>query len=76
MATATHAAPTSTPLGPTLRARREEAGILQEDLAARAGISKSHLSRVESGERKPKTETYVALIEALAALAAEQRGAA
>ncbi|WP_461004825.1 helix-turn-helix domain-containing protein [Terrabacter terrigena] len=66
----------STPLGATIRARREEAGVEQADLASRVGISPGHLSRCERGERVISRETYEALIEALAELAAEQRGAA
>ncbi|GAB3889367.1 hypothetical protein GCM10028802_42220 [Terrabacter terrigena] len=48
----------------------------QADLASRVGISPGHLSRCERGERVISRETYEALIEALAELAAEQRGAA
>lgn len=35
--------------GPALRALREESGLTAREVAARAGVSESYLSRVENG---------------------------
>ena len=50
-------------IGETIRARRHEAGYTQKQLAARAGITQTVLSRVESGKGNPTLE----LLEDLAA---------
>jgi transcriptional regulator with XRE-family HTH domain len=39
--------------GPAILARRERLGILQQDLAARVGVSASYLSRIETGTEEP-----------------------
>ncbi len=36
------------------RARREELGLTQDELAKRLGIQQASLSRLESGEREPR----------------------
>ncbi|MEV8338608.1 XRE family transcriptional regulator [Leucobacter sp. NPDC077196] len=43
-------------LGPRLRAARQDRGWTLEDLAARAGMSPSTLSRLESGKRQASLE--------------------
>jgi len=43
--------------GAAIRALRELLGIPQKDLAARAGISPSHMSKIESGAEVPRIET-------------------
>ena len=43
-------------LGPRLRRLRERRGITLTALAAKTGISKSTLSRLETGQRKPSLE--------------------
>lgn len=50
-------------IGASVRAQRLEAGLTQKQLAARAGITQTVLSRVESGAGNPT----LALLEALAA---------
>lgn len=62
--------------GAEFRKLRTEAGLLQSDLAARVGISVSHLSYFENGHRPISPKTHAALIEALAEVAAEQRAMA
>lgn len=42
------------PLGRILREVREGAGVLQVDIALKAGVSRSVVSRFESGRRWPE----------------------
>lgn len=42
---------------PTIRELRLRRRMTQEDLARRAGVSQSLLSRIERGERRPRVET-------------------
>lgn len=51
-------------VGPRLRRLRQRRGITLTALAARTGISKSTLSRLESGQRKPSLELLLPLAEA------------
>jgi transcriptional regulator with XRE-family HTH domain len=48
-----------------LRELREEAGLTQEQLAAKAGMHKLGIAKLERGERGPSWSTVVALCEAL-----------
>ena len=48
-----------------IRRAREERGLTQEALAELAGISHSHLSKVESGSRTIGMKTYIKILEAL-----------
>jgi transcriptional regulator with XRE-family HTH domain len=48
-------------VGPRLRRLRERRGVTLTALAARTGISKSTLSRLESGQRKPSLELLLPL---------------
>jgi transcriptional regulator with XRE-family HTH domain len=48
-------------VGPRLRRLRERRGITLTALAAETGISKSTLSRLESGQRKPSLELLLPL---------------
>lgn len=48
-----------------IRRAREERGLTQEELAERAGISHSHLSKVENGSRAIGMKTYIKILEAL-----------
>jgi transcriptional regulator with XRE-family HTH domain len=53
--------------GPLLRRYREAAGLTQEELAARAGLSARGISDLERGRRQtPRLETVRLLAEALA----------
>ena len=50
-------------VGPRLRAVRERRGITLTDVAARTGISKSTLSRLETGQRRPSLELLLPLAQ-------------
>ncbi len=51
-------------VGPRLRRLRERRDLTLTALAARTGISKSTLSRLETGQRKPSLELLLPLAEA------------
>jgi transcriptional regulator with XRE-family HTH domain len=51
-------------VGPRLRRLRQRRGVTLTELAAKTGISKSTLSRLESGQRKPSLELLLPLAEA------------
>ena len=51
-------------VGPRLKAIRTRRGITLTALAATTGISKSTLSRLETGQRKPTLELLLPLVEA------------
>jgi len=48
-------------VGPRLRRLRERRGVTLTELAAKTGISKSTLSRLESGQRRPSLELLLPL---------------
>lgn len=50
-----------TSIGDCLRAVREHQGLTLEQAAELSGISKSHLSRIESSERQPSVASLLAL---------------
>ena len=50
-------------VGPRLRRLRERRGVTLTALAAQTGISKSTLSRLESGQRKPSLELLLPLAQ-------------
>jgi transcriptional regulator with XRE-family HTH domain len=52
-------------LGDRLRAAREARGLTLDQLSAATGVSKAHLSRLESGERQPSVGILVELAAAL-----------
>ena len=52
-------------LGTHLKAVRERQGLSLDDVAAETGMSKAHLSRIESGERQPAIATLLTLAAAL-----------
>ena len=52
-------------LGVRIRSLREAAGMSQLQLAERAGIQPSHLSRIEAGKYAVTFETVQAIAEAL-----------
>src|SRR4051812_37388241 len=56
----------TTPFGSRLRRLREVAGLTQEELAARAGLTAKAVSALERGERKrPYPHTVRSLADAL-----------
>jgi transcriptional regulator with XRE-family HTH domain len=52
-------------LGDRLRAAREALGLTLDQVSASTGVSKAHLSRLESGERQPSVGILVELAAAL-----------
>ncbi len=52
-------------IGDGLRAAREQRGLTLDQLAATSGLSKAHLSRLESGERAPSIATLLELSRSL-----------
>lgn len=44
-------------IGPALRKQRLSAGLLQEDVADKVGVSVFTISRFETGKRKPSEKT-------------------
>lgn len=50
--------------GAVLRGARRRAGLTQQQLAARAGVTQSVISAYESGHRQPALTTLAALVEA------------
>ena len=53
-------------LGSHIREYRETAGLTQAELSSRAGIGRVTLTRIETGEHSPRTETLTAIARALA----------
>lgn len=49
-------------LGDFIKSKRQEAGWSLRKLAELSGVSTSHLSRIENGERSPTTEDVLARI--------------
>ncbi|MFY9713844.1 MAG: XRE family transcriptional regulator [Microbacterium sp.] len=52
-------------VAPRLRHARQKKGISLEELAVETGISKSTLSRLESGQRRPSLELLLPVVAAL-----------
>jgi len=52
-------------VGAAIRKRRGELDMTQEELAARAGIPQSHISRLEDGKHAPTARTIERLAKAL-----------
>lgn len=52
-------------VGAVLRRIRTEGGLSQDEIAARVGVSRSHIGRFESGEKIPNLKMLFRLAEAL-----------
>ena len=52
-------------IGERLRSARDRAGLTLEQLAATSGLSKAHLSRLESGDRQPSIAALMDLSSVL-----------
>jgi transcriptional regulator with XRE-family HTH domain len=52
-------------IGERLRSAREDAGLTLEQTAELSGLSKAHLSRLESAERQPSIAALLTLADAL-----------
>jgi transcriptional regulator with XRE-family HTH domain len=51
--------------GETIKAIRERTGLSKTDLATAAGMDRTHLHRIETGERKGTDAQIVAIAKAL-----------
>jgi transcriptional regulator with XRE-family HTH domain len=51
--------------GASIRAIRDPLGIPQHELAARAGISRSHMNKIEQGVEQPSPATVRKIADAL-----------
>jgi transcriptional regulator with XRE-family HTH domain len=58
-------------LGRNLRHAREQAGLTQEEVAARSGVHVTEVSRIEGGKRDPKVSTVRRLAAAVGVAASE-----
>lgn len=54
-----------TSFGPAARQRRKALGLMQKEVAKRAKMNRSHLSKIEVGSRNPKPETRRRICRAL-----------
>ncbi|MEL4879168.1 helix-turn-helix transcriptional regulator [Shewanella algae] len=55
-------------IGDNIKRIRKDAGMSQQELAERCEVSKSQISRIESGEQKnPQIQTLIAIATALSA---------
>jgi transcriptional regulator with XRE-family HTH domain len=57
--------------GDRVRSRRQALGISQEELAHRAGINRTYIGSLESGERNPSLDNIARLARGLGCDAAE-----
>ena len=55
----------ATHVGQVLRQQRDKAGLTQQQLAEKAGLLQSHISRIERGEYSPTNKTLTKLAAAL-----------
>lgn len=55
-------------IGPTVKYRREQLELSQDELAQRANLVRSYISRIESGERVPSLEVLGRLARAMGVL--------
>lgn len=52
-------------MGELIRGLRETRGIARRELAEQAGISISHLEKIESGQRSPGMGTFIRIMTEL-----------
>jgi transcriptional regulator with XRE-family HTH domain len=48
-----------------LQALREDNGLTQEQLAAKAGVTRPYVSQIETGKKEPKVSTIADLCDAM-----------
>ncbi len=61
-------------MGEELRQARERAGLTQEELSFRAGLSRPYISQLERNLKSPTVETLFLICEALGVSASEVIG--
>jgi transcriptional regulator with XRE-family HTH domain len=54
-----------------LRELRQKAGITQEEVAARAGVSREYVSMLEAGKNMPSIDIFIRLCRAVSASPAD-----
>ena len=69
--TTTYEAEPAQAFGKAVRATRVEQGIAQEELAALAGIERSHMGKIERGEHMPTLALILKISTALKVTAAD-----
>ena len=52
-------------IGKRIRKYREEKGWRQEDFAEKTGLSVTYTGMIERGEKSPRLETFVSIVNAL-----------
>lgn len=52
-------------IGERIAQRRHQLGLLQEQVALKVGLSKTHISNIENGNSVPSLETVVKLADVL-----------
>jgi transcriptional regulator with XRE-family HTH domain len=58
-------------LGDLLKQARLQAGMTQEDLAAKASLTREYVSLLERGKRSPTIEVFIRVVRALGLSPAE-----
>ena len=61
-------------MGEELRQAREQAGLTQEELSFRAGLSRPYISQLERNLKSPTVETLFLICDALGVSASEVIG--
>jgi transcriptional regulator with XRE-family HTH domain len=61
-------------MGEELRQAREQAGLTQEELSFRAGLSRPYISQLERNLKSPTVETLFLICDALGISASEVIG--
>jgi transcriptional regulator with XRE-family HTH domain len=62
--------PSPSQVGQAIRRLRRKKGVSQADLAARAGLSREYVNKIEAGKYDPPLSTLTALAKALRVRAA------
>ncbi|HEU0300146.1 MAG TPA: helix-turn-helix transcriptional regulator [Longimicrobium sp.] len=52
-------------IGPVLRSLRQQRGLSQEDLAAKAGMHRNYIGGIERGEKSPTINSVSRILAAL-----------
>lgn len=52
-------------IGKRIRDRRKECKMKQEDLAEKTNLTVTYISMIERGEKMPRLETFVSIVNAL-----------
>lgn len=52
-------------IGPVLRSLRQQRGLSQEDLAAKAGMHRNYIGGIERGEKSPTFNSVARILAAL-----------